>query len=66
VASNAGIVHVKVRGQKLRKSGVAGQDLQRQVREQIREDLVREIVDTVMKISDVKDVICDVDSPYYF
>jgi cytidylate kinase len=65
VASSAGIVHVKVRGQKLRKSGVAGQDLQRLVREQIREDLIREIVDIVKKIPDVEDVICDVDSPYY-
>lgn len=65
VTSNAGIVHVRVRGQKLRKSGVAGQDLQRQVRDQIRKDLIREIIDAVMKIPDVEDVICDVDSPYY-
>ncbi len=65
VTSNAGIVHIKVRGQKLRKTGIAGQDLQRRVREQIREGLVLEIMDAVREVPDVKDVICDVDSPYY-
>ena len=65
VNSDEGIVHIKVRGQKLRKTGVAGPKLQEQVREQILEDLSKEIMGFVRKIPGVKDVICDIAPPYY-
>lgn len=65
VTSNEGIVHIKVGGQKLRKTGVASPKLQAHVREQIREDLTREIMGAIKGIPGVKDVICDIDLPYY-
>jgi hypothetical protein len=60
-----GTVHVKVPGQKLIKSGLAGPELQRQVREKIRDDLMRRILEIVSLIPDVKSVHCDIDLPYY-
>lgn len=65
VTSDAGNVRVRVRGQKLRKTGFATHHVQRQVREQIRADLTKEILQTARKIPDVKEVVCDIDLPYY-
>jgi cytidylate kinase len=65
VTSNNGIVHIKVRGQKLKKTGVTSPNIQTYVREQIREDLTREITEAVGEIPGVKEVVCDIDLPYY-
>ena len=59
------MVHIQVAGQKIRKAGVATSDLQHQVQEKIREDLNREIVQITRRIADVKEVVCDLDLPYY-
>ena len=59
------MVHIQVAGQKIRKTGVANSDLQHQVQEKIREDLNREIVQITRRIPDVKEVVCDLDLPYY-
>ena len=65
VTSNDGILHIKVGGQKLKKTGVASPELQTHVREQIREDLTREIMGAIKDIPGVREAICDIDLPYY-
>jgi cytidylate kinase len=65
VSTDDGVVSIKVSGQKLRKTGVASPELQAHVREQIREDLTREIMEAIRGIHGIKDVIFDVDLPYY-
>jgi cytidylate kinase len=65
VTSDDGIVHIKVSGQKLTKTGVASPELQIHVQEQIREDLTREIMEAIKGIPGVTEVICDIDQPYY-
>jgi hypothetical protein len=65
VSADDGMVHVRVAGQKLRKTGIATSDLQQQVREKIQEDLNREILQITKHIPDVKEVVCDIDLPYY-
>ena len=65
VSADDGMVHIQVAGQKIRKAGVATSDLQHQVQEKIREDLNREIVQITRRIADVKEVVCDLDLPYY-
>jgi len=65
VSADDGMVHIQVAGQKIRKTGVTTSDLQHQVQEKIREDLNREIVQITRRIPDVKEVVCDLDLPYY-
>ncbi len=65
VTSNEGITQIRVGSQKLKKTGIASPELQTHVREQIREDLTREITDAIKGIPGVKEVICDIDLPYY-
>ena len=65
VTAEEGILQIKVRGQKVRKTGIASPKLQQQVRERIREDLTKEILQIVREIPGVKDVICNIDLPYY-
>ncbi len=65
VTSNDGIVNIRVRGQKLRKTGIASPKVQSQVREQIREDLMQEIMEVIQGIPEVKEVKCAIDLPYY-
>jgi len=66
VTSSAGVVRIRVKGQRLKKTGFARPELQQQVRERIREDLAREIMGVVSKIPGVDEVICDIDLPYYY
>jgi cytidylate kinase len=65
VTSNKGVIHIKVGGQKLRKTGVASPKLQTHIRERIREDLTLEIMEAIRKIPGVREVIWDIDLPYY-
>jgi cytidylate kinase len=65
VSADSGMVHIKVSGQKIRNTGIATSDLQQQVREKIREDLNREILQITRRIPDVKEVVCDIGLPYY-
>lgn len=48
-----------------RSSGVANSDLQHQVQQKIRADLNREIAQITRRIPDVKEVVCELDLPYY-
>lgn len=65
VSSNGGHVHVKVSGQKLRKTGQSSPALQKQIFSTIQEGLTRQILDIAYKIQGVVDVECDVELPYY-
>jgi hypothetical protein len=65
VSASDGIVHIRVSGQKLKKTGVTSTKTQTYVREQIREDLTKEIMEAVEEIPGVKEVVCDIDLPYY-
>jgi cytidylate kinase len=65
VSADNGVVHIRVAGQKIRKTGSVPSDLQQQVREKMRQDLNREIVQITRRIPDVKEVVCDIDLPYY-
>jgi cytidylate kinase len=65
VITDGGRVNVSVRGQKLRKTGSASNHVRREVRERIRADLSREIVETTLRIPGVKELVCVVDLPYY-
>jgi cytidylate kinase len=60
-----GIATISVHAQKLKKTSFSRAEIQRQVREKIRDDLVREIVQITTKVPGIKEVICDVDLPYY-
>jgi len=65
VTADGGMVHIRVAGQKIRKTGVAGPDRQKQVGEKIRTDLNREILQITRGIDGVKEVVCDIERPYY-
>jgi len=65
VRADDGIVHIKVPAQKITKTGYTTPKLQTFVKEKIRQDLMAEIEDIVRKIPGVKEVICDIDLPYY-
>lgn len=65
VTSDKGIIHIKVHGQKLMKTGFASPELEQQVKEKIREDLKKEIIRVTRNIPGVKEIIYDIDLPYY-
>jgi hypothetical protein len=65
VSANDGIVFVKVPAQKIRKTGYSSPKLQTFVKERIREDLMKEIEGIVKTIPDIKEVVYEVDLPYY-
>jgi cytidylate kinase len=65
VSSNDGSVHIKVAAQKIRKTGQSSPALRMHIFATIKEDLTKHILAIVQKIPGVKDVICDVNLPYY-
>jgi cytidylate kinase len=65
VRANDGIVFIKIPAQKIRKTGYSSPKLQTFVKERIRDDLMKEIEGIVKKIPDIKEVVYEVDLPYY-
>ncbi|MCB2147834.1 MAG: cytidylate kinase-like family protein [Deltaproteobacteria bacterium] len=65
VSCRDGIVQLRVQGQKLKPSGVASPHVQHQLQDRIRDDLYDEIVAVVSIIPGVKDIDCNIDTPYY-
>jgi cytidylate kinase len=65
VDCRAGVVHLRVQGQKLITTGVASPHVQDQVKDQIREDVYDNIIEIVSGIPGVKDIDCTIDTPYY-
>lgn len=66
VHADDGIVHIKVPAEKIRKTSYARPKVQAYVKERIREDLQKEIERIVKDIPDVKDVIYNIEPPYYY
>jgi cytidylate kinase len=60
-----GIATISVHAPKIKKTSFSRAQVQQQVRERIRDDLFREIVQITKKVSGIKEVICDVDLPFY-
>ena len=65
VSCRNGIVHVQVKGQKIKASGFASPDVQHQVQDQIRDDVYQKIIGVVSPIPGVKGIDCSIDTPYY-
>jgi len=65
VTCQDGYVHVKVPAQKITKTGYSSPQMRSHIQETIRDDLTKEIIEIIRRISDVKDVVCDVELPYY-
>jgi cytidylate kinase len=65
VTCRDGSVHIKVKGQKIKITDFTSPEMQQQIQTQIRNDLYREITSAVKKIPDVKEIICDIEVPYY-
>jgi len=64
VACHDGIVHLRVKAQRLKSSGAAGPEIQHQVEDRIRDDVYQKIVGLVSSIKGVKDIDCQIDTPY--
>lgn len=60
-----GRVQLRVRGQKLKPSGIASPHVRHQVQDRIREDVYDKIVAVLSDIPGVKDIDCSIDTPYY-
>jgi len=65
IQCRAGVVHLRVKGQKLVTTGVASPHVQHQVKDQIREDVYDNIIKIVSDIPGVKDIDCTIETPYY-
>jgi hypothetical protein len=65
VFTDRGRVSISVRGQKLKKTGSASSHIRREVCEQIRADLSREIIGRTLGIPGVEMLACIVELPYY-
>ena len=65
VSAVNGSVRIKVKGQKLRNTGFTRPGMQQRVQSRIQEDLRREIEALVLKLPGVKDLVCDIETPYY-
>lgn len=65
VTSNNGAVRINVSSQKIRRTGMISPRLQMIVQEQIKEDVTREIIQIVENVPGVKEVVCNVEMPYY-
>jgi cytidylate kinase len=65
VTVDDGVATISVQARKLKKTSFSRPEVQQHVRETIRDDLVRDIVQISKKVPGVKEVICDVDLPYY-
>ncbi len=65
VTSDDGRVVIRVKTQKIRKTGYVRPKVERQIQERMRNDLLMQIVQITREIPDVEDVTCDIDLPYY-
>ncbi len=65
VAANDGLVRIRVSAQKIKRTGMISPRLQMHVQEQIKEDLTKEILQVAREVPGVKEVVCDVELPYY-
>lgn len=65
IRSTDGCVRIRCRPQRIRKFDPIRPSLASHIDETIRDDLTKRIVGIARSVPDVKEVACDVDSPYY-
>ena len=65
VSAHDGVLYVKIKGEKIRKTGYTSPQVEAEIQQQIRDDLTRQVVQVLQKIPDVVNIECDVDTPYY-
>ncbi len=65
VTCKNGNVIIKVAAQKIRKDDFVTPRLQSEIQDQLHGDLIRKIADIARSVPSVKDVVCDVEMPYY-
>ncbi|MGD9209718.1 MAG: cytidylate kinase family protein [Desulfobacteraceae bacterium] len=65
VSCKNGIVHIKVPTQKIRKNDYITPYMQSEIKDQLHGDMVRKIAEIAKTVPAVKDVICDIEMPYY-
>ncbi len=65
IHSRDGCVRIRCRPQRIRKFDPIRPSLASHIDETIRDDLTHKIIQIARSIPDVKEVACDVDSPYY-
>lgn len=65
VTCKNGNVHIKVAPQKIRKNDYVTPHMQSEIQDQMHADMVREIADIARTVPAVKEVVCDIEMPYY-
>ncbi|MBW1800737.1 MAG: cytidylate kinase-like family protein [Deltaproteobacteria bacterium] len=65
VSSTDGMVHIRVSAQKIRRTGYISPKHQMNLKENIKEDIQSEIIQIVKMVPGVREVFCDVETPYY-
>ncbi len=65
VTASDGVLYVKIKGERIRKTGYTSPQIEAEVQQQITDDLTRQVVEVLQKIPDVVNIECDVDAPYY-
>ncbi len=65
VSCKNGNVTIKVAAQKIRKDDFVTPHMQSEIQDQLHGDLVRKIAEIARSVPLVKDVVCDVEMPYY-
>ncbi len=65
VRANNGIVYIKCKSQRVKKTTFSSSEYQKRVIESIKDDTIRSIEEIVYKFPEVKEVICEIEDPYY-
>jgi cytidylate kinase len=65
ITAHDGMVRIYVPGPKIRKTAFVDLDIQNRVEERMHDELGREILRIARSVPGVKEVVCDVDPPYY-
>lgn len=65
VTSEGGRVHVRVRAPKIRKSSYSSPAVEKNIAEEMRQDILRQVFSILRNVSGVKDISCTVDNPDY-
>lgn len=65
VTCKEGNVHIKVAPKKIRKNDYVTPHMQSELQDQLHADMVRKIAEIARTVPSVKDVVCDIEMPYY-
>lgn len=65
VTCKDGNVTIKVAAQKIRKDDFVTPHMQSEIQDQLHGDLIRQIAKIARSVPSVKDVVCDIEMPYY-